>query len=68
MPITDIDSLFQNYVKHKKEQRELLQKINDLEAQLNQLCHQQKTEQFYTEFGVFKRVKEGERYKWMIEI
>lgn len=66
--IANIDNLFQNYVKHKKDQRELVQKIAEIETQLNQLCQQQKTEQFVTEFGVFKRVKEGDRFKWMIEI
>ena len=60
--------LFQTYLKFKKEQREALQKVNAIEQQLQALCDQQKTEQFVTEMGTFKRIKAGSEWRWVMEI
>lgn len=65
VPITD---LFQNYLTLKKAQREAGQKVAMLEQQLQALCEQQKTEQFVTEMGTFKRIKAGSEWRWVMEI
>jgi len=65
---SQIVELFQNYLTLKKAQREAQQKVAALEQQLQALCDQQKTEQFVTEMGTFKRIKMGNEYRWVMEI
>jgi hypothetical protein len=69
-PATNIEiaDLFQNYLTLKKAQREAQQKVAELDRQLQALCEQQKTEQFVTEMGTFKRIKAGSEYRWVMEI
>ena len=64
----DMADLFRNYLTLKKAQRETQQKVAALEQQLQALCDQQKSEQFVTEMGTFKRIKVGGEYRWVMEI
>ena len=68
LPIVKMDELINNYLKFKKDQRQIQQKINEMEKQLDAYCEQQKSEQFETSMGLLKRIKIGEGYKWVIEI
>jgi retron-type reverse transcriptase/TPR repeat protein len=64
----DQTALFQDYLKLKKDQREANQKVAKIEQQLQALCEQQKSEQFATAMGTFKRIKAGGEYRWVMEI
>jgi hypothetical protein len=61
-------ALFQSYLALKKEQRAAQQKVVEIEQQLQALCEQQKTEQFVTDMGTFKRMKVGGEWRWVMEL
>ena len=63
-----MNELFQTYLQLKKDHRETLQKVSAIEQQLQTLCDQQKTEQFVTAMGTFKRIKAGGEWRWVMEL
>ena len=64
----DVNEIFRQYLHLKKQQREVDQKITQLEQQLDRLCQQQHTDHFITEAGTFKRVQVEGEFRWMVEI
>jgi hypothetical protein len=64
----EVKDIFPDYLKLKKEQREITQRVAELEQKLNALCQRYKTEQFTTEMGTFKRIKIDGEMRWVMEL
>ena len=67
-PPVKIEKLVQDYLKYKKESHRIQEKIIELEAQLTAAFERRQIDHLATALGVFKRVKENDHYKWIIEM
>jgi hypothetical protein len=68
IPVFKIEKLVQDYLKCKKESHRLQEKISELETQLSSAFEQRQIDHLATALGIFKRIKENDHYKWIIEI
>jgi hypothetical protein len=69
-PITklNINEIFQNYLELKRQQREFIQKLSEMENIFHQICEQNKTDQIETGIGTLKRIKTGTEYRWVVDL
>ncbi|MFQ6114246.1 MAG: CRISPR-associated primase-polymerase type A1, partial [bacterium] len=64
----NINELFQNYLKIKGQERELTQKLVEIEQKFHQICEQNNTDQLETEIGTLKRIKVGSEFRWVVDL
>ena len=56
------------YISLRHDHRKLENQKNSLENQLEQFFNQQHCDQIELKMGILRRVKEGDRVQWVIEI
>ena len=66
--IEDIEKLVGDYTRIRKEFRAIEDQKKDLETALHALFESRKCDRIDLKIGTLRRVKEGEKVKWIIEI